>query len=319
MAEPKVSEVEFVRLFRELGGAPLARKLGCTTRKVFERRRSIEKRLGVTIEPPIQNLFHNPKAERVNYPQRKNLELRDGTVFVASDFHYWPGEPSVIHRAIIHLIKEIKPLGLIANGDVMDASKVSRHPPIGWQDRPDLVEEVETAQNRLHEIRQALSRKARTIWTLGNHDARFETRLATVAPEYAKISGVHLHDHFPLWETAWSVWVNESVVIKHRFKGGIHAVHNNALWAGKTIITGHLHSAKVTPLSDYNGTRYGVDTGCVADVDHKAFIDYTEDNPKNWRSAFCVLTFVDGKLLCPELVLKVDNDSVEFRGRIIRV
>lgn len=109
------------------------------------------------------------------------------------------------------------------------------------------------------------------------------------------------------------------MVVKHRFKGGIHAPHNNTMWAGKTVVTGHLHSAKVIPFDDYNGTRYGVDSGCIADTDAKAFLNYTEDNPRSWRSAFVLLTFKGGRLMYPELVLKWDSGSVQFRGNIIGV
>jgi hypothetical protein len=87
--------------------------------------------------------------------------------------------------------------------------------------------------------------KARRIWTLGNHDSRFETRLATVAPEYANVHGVHLKDNFPLWEPCWATFINSDVVVKHRFKSGLHAPHNNTMWAGRTIVTGHLHSQKI--------------------------------------------------------------------------
>ncbi len=204
------------------------------------------------------------------------------------------------------------------NGDVIDACSISRFPPIGWESLPTVQQEIEAAQDRLHEIEQAAG-KAHKIYSLGNHDSRFETRLATVASEFAKVRGMHLKDHFPLWQACWSIFVNDSVVIKHRFKGGIHATHNNAIWSGRSIITGHLHSAKVTPLSDYNGTRYGVDTGCIADTEHRAFVDYTEDNPKNWRSAFCLLTFKDGRLLQPELAIVWDKNHMEFRGEVIRV
>jgi hypothetical protein len=41
--------------------------------------------------------------------------------------------------------------------------------------------------------------------------------------------------------------VNDSVMVKHRWKGGIHATHNNAVESGVSFCTGHLHSAKVTP------------------------------------------------------------------------
>jgi hypothetical protein len=113
------------------------------------------------------------------------------------------------------------------------------------------------------------------------------------------------------------------VVVKHRFKGGIHATHNNTLWAGKTIVTGHLHSLKVTPLSDYNGTRWGIDTGTLADpasnTEGGPQFHYNEDNPQNHRSGFIVLTFKDGQLLWPEVCNVIDQNHVSFRGEVIRV
>jgi len=109
------------------------------------------------------------------------------------------------------------------------------------------------------------------------------------------------------------------VVVKHRYKGGIHATHNNTVGSGKTIVTGHLHSLKVTPYSDYNGTRYGVDTGTLADTDGPQFVDYLEDSPTNWRSGFIVLTFKDGELLYPEIVQKFSDNHIQFRGQVIDV
>ena len=150
-------------------------------------------------------------------------------------------------------------------------------------------------------------------------NSRFETRLATVAPEYAKIHGIHLKDHFPDWEPCWSVFINDDVVVKHRFKAGIHAPHNSTMWAGRTIITGHLHSLKVMPITDYNGTRWGVDCGTLADIYGPQFGGYMEDNPRSWRSGFIVLTFRDGHLMWPEVVHVIGEGRVEFRGEIVEV
>jgi len=205
------------------------------------------------------------------------------------------------------------------NGDVMDFPQVSRHPPIGWEGHPEIAEEIEAAQEQLHKIELAVTRSCDLVWSLGNHDGRFETRLATVAKEYARLNGFHLKDYFPAWSACWRCDINDDVVVKHRHKGGIHATHNSTLWAGKTTITGHLHSQKVAPFTDYNGTRWGVDSGCLADPSAKAFLDYTEANPLNWRSGFAVLTFVNGRLLPPELVTVWDQKSVVFRGEIIKV
>lgn len=277
-----LSDREFVQAWIELGPARMSRQYGIVERALQNRRRRLENR-GIVFHAPSDR----PEVRVVvaTYPWQADLSIRNGTVIIASDAHYWPGNPSLMHRALVYFCKELKPRAMIYNGDVIDAVTIKRFPPIGWEGNPQLADEIEAAKERLHEIEKAAF-KAEKIWTLGNHDARFETRLASVAPEYAKIHGVHLKDHFPLWRTAWSAWINNDVVVKHRFKGGVNAPRNNTIYAGKTMITGHLHSAQVIPFSDYNGTRYGVDSGCIADTDHKAFVDYTEANPLNWRSAF---------------------------------
>jgi hypothetical protein len=249
---------------------------------------------------------------------RKELEVLDGTVIVFSDAHYWPGEPSTAHRALVEFCKRINPVAVVCNGDAIDGSAISRHPPIGWESCPSVKEELEVCQERLGEI-ASVAGEASLTWLLGNHDARFETRLAQVAPEFKDIHGIHLKDHFPDWDCGWSLFINGDVVIKHRFKGGAHAPYNNTITSGLSMVTGHLHSAKVTPFTDYRGTRYGVDTGCLADTYHPAFQGYCEDNSRDWRAAFCVLTFVDGTLLMPELVLVFDQNRVQFRGELISV
>jgi hypothetical protein len=249
---------------------------------------------------------------------RKELEVENGTVIVFSDAHYWPGEPSVGHRALVHFVKKIRPAVIVCNGDAIDGSAISRHPPIGWESCPSVKQELEVCQDRLGEI-AAASKTDNLIWLLGNHDARFETRLAQVAPEFKDVHGIHLRDHFPAWEPGWSLHINDNVVVKHRYKGGTHAPFNNTVTSGRSIVTGHLHSAKVTPYTDYNGTRYGVDTGCLANTYHPAFQGYLEDNSRDWRQAFAILTFADGSLLMPELVLVYGPDSVQFRGEIINV
>lgn len=249
---------------------------------------------------------------------RKELEVQNGTVIIFSDAHYWPGEPSTAHRALVKFCRDLKPAVVVCNGDAIDGSSISRHPPIGWESCPSVKEELEVCQERLGEIVAAFS-EAERYWLLGNHDARFETRLAQVAPEFRDIHGIHLHDHFPGWQRGWTLRINNTVTITHRIGGGENAPLNNTIKSGMSTVTGHLHSAKVIPFTDYSGTRYGVDTGCLADIYHPAFQSYLEDNPRNWRSGFCVLTFVDGSLLMPELCLVYDQERVQWRGELISV
>lgn len=267
-----------------------------------------------------QHVYRDRKAGVVaEHAPRLEVSVDTGVALIFSDCHYWPGPASTAHRALVQFAHEFEPKLLICNGDAVDMAGASRHPPIGWEKRPSIQDEIEAAQDRLGAVISACTKRTRRIWNLGNHDARFETKLASSAPEYAKVAGIHLYDHFPEWDRAWSTWINDDVVVKHRFKGGLHAPWNNTMNAGKTVVTGHLHSAKVHPFTDYNGTRFGVDTGCLADPFGPQFTNYTEDNPRNWVSAFGVLTFNKGKLLWPELVVVWDEDTVQFRGKLISV
>ena len=253
-----------------------------------------------------------------HHPGRVPLTVRDGTVIMGSDAHYLPGTVSTAHRALVRLTRELHPKAVVLNGDVLDFAAISRFPAIGWEKRTTVEQEIKEAQARLAEIRAAAGR-APLVWSLGNHDARFETRLAEVAPEFARVKGIHLKDHFPHWSPCWSCWINDDVVVKHRFKGGVHAPYNNTVFSGKTLVSGHDHMLKVTPFSDYNGVRWGVDLGTMAVPYGPQFTNYTEDNPVNWQQGFGVFTFHKGRLLWPELVHVIGEGQVAFRGKVWRV
>ena len=316
--QTKIDEKSFIELFESLGPRETARRLKMGWRNVLKRRESIEKRLGRQIVSPPSKF--NPRTTRVGieHPRWLERQVHDGVVLIGSDAHYWPDIISTAHKAFVRFAKKLLPKIIVMNGDVMDGASISRFASIGWENKPTLVDELKACLERMGEIEKVRG-NAELLWPLGNHDGRFETRLATVAPEYAKIHGVHLKDHFPYWQPCWSVKINKDVVIKHRFKGGIHAPHNNTLWAGTTLITGHLHQLKVMPISDYNGTRYGVDSGTLADPYGPQFSSYTEENPLCWKSGFCVLTFRNGELLPPELVTVLRDGIVTFRGEVLEV
>lgn len=317
MAAATVSEDEFVRIWNDSGGSAtaVARVLKLDPRAVHSRRVRIESKRG----QPLLSVSSRSDRPKKLPPGRISANLPNGVILVGSDVHIWPGELTTAQRAFIKLSSELKPDLVVINGDLFDGATISRHPPSIWgmEARPNVKTELEACQDFLTTVQKAAG-GAKRLWTWGNHDSRYEARLAASTPEYEGVQGFALKDHFPEWTIGMSLWVNDEVVIKHRWHNGIHAVYNNALKGGKSIVTGHLHSLKVTPWTDWNGTRYGVDTGTLADPDAVQF-DYAEDNAKNHRSGFAVLTFRDGKLLLPELVQVWDDDRVQFRGELISV
>jgi hypothetical protein len=314
MPPATTTDEEFMAVFTAVGSKRASVILNTTERNVNYRRRRLEAKYGPLAAPTKQP---------TQYPGRVPLSIKNGTLLVGSDFHIWPGEASTCLRAFKKFVKDLQPSAVILNGDVMDFPRISRHPQ-NWESAPDPQEEIEAAQDHLNDIVQACKRGAHKIWTLGNHDARFESMIANAAPQYRGVKGVHLSDHFGCWTKAMSCLINEEIeggqtMVKHRWKSGQGATRANTLNAGISMVTGHLHSQNVRPLSDYRRhDRYGVDTGCVADKEHRAFT-YTEDSALDWRSGFALLTYRDGILMPPELVTKMDAKTVWFRGALHRV
>jgi hypothetical protein len=320
----KLTDKEFIALWRSTGGAAeLSRVLGLNLAGIFKRRRRIEARYGIILDG-------SGNAPRTIGETRTYIDVRNGSVVNFSDCHYWPGLVSLAHQALCILVKEMRAevKVLLANGDIFDGATCSRHDPLHWQVVPQVFDELKAVQDRLSEIQRAAP-NAKRLHTVGNHDSRFDRFLANNVPEFAGVKGMSLADHIPEWPISYSVMVNDGVpggatMYKHAFKGGIHAPRNNALSAGISIVTGHLHSQKQTPITDYLGTRYGVDAGMLASPFAPSFA-YTLDNPCDWRSGFAYLTYDNkGRLLPPELcelqhwrTKRGVHGRAVFRGKVI--
>jgi len=320
---PHVSEEVFVESCNRTNStSEVMKELGLGRTSVIQRRNRYYEKTNDFI--PLDKNSHNKSLRNtdslVRHSQvRTKVDLDDGCIIVVSDAHYLPGTVSTAHRAAVYITKELKPDIVVMNGDAFDGAKISRFGRIGWEKAPTVTEEIEAVQDRMEELANA-SLNSRLLFTWGNHDLRFNTRLSGKVEEFEGVDGFTFEERFPRWLFSMSVMVNENLMIKHRWANGVHAVYNNVLKSGTSIITGHLHSLKVTPWTDYTGTRYGVDTGTLAEPMGEQF-SYAEDSPRNHRSGFVVLTIKDSKVLPPELceVISEEDGTCFFRGRLFAV
>jgi len=316
----KISDPDFISGWR---GDPcperLAERWGVTVRQIYSRRNIIESRYGISLPSAFNDRSGRGAADE-NLPKRGIRRETDvtGTVIVFSDAHFWPGIKTTAFKALVTLIKELKPKMVVCNGDAFDGARISRHDPIGWENRayplPRVPDEVEAVREAMDEIRVAY-RGARHVWNLGNHDIRLARYLAMNASEVEGLLGTSLDDHVRHWDIGWSLMLNGHTMVKHRYNNGIHATYNNTLRAGTTMVTGHLHRLQVTRWADYNGVRWGVDTGTLLEIGPdvpQTF--YAEDNPAPHGSGFAVLTFDKSKMLLPPELAEVINGRCYFRG-----
>jgi metallophosphoesterase superfamily enzyme len=322
MAAPTCTTEQFKRLAHELQSAELvAKTLGITDRASHARWRSIENREGIIL-PRFDRRLNKQTVGLSDNKAVVSIEVTDGVVLVGSDFHIVSQQWTTMQRAFIHFAEKLKPQAIIVNGDVADFAIIGRHASIGWEARPSVKQELDSIQEYLGLLAKAAP-AARKVWPLGNHDARFESRLAALVPEYKEVLGIHLKDHFPLWLPCWRCDINPSgdwVIVRHREKGGEHADFRNVVEAGVHMVTGHDHRAGVTLWRTYRGRFFSTRCGFMADSPQDPqFVNYLEAKEPNWHPGFGVFTFKAGRLMPPELVLRERDGVVSFRGEEIEV
>ncbi|MGH7807761.1 MAG: metallophosphoesterase family protein [Thermodesulfobacteriota bacterium] len=326
MSKPRVSDDEFIDTYRRLQSLKaVSDALGMQHQNVHARRKRIEKRYGVVLPQFDTRPAYNRSSYENHDPALIHLKIDTGNVIVFSDAHYHPAyEPWTCHRALVRFCKELKPKIVISNGDIFDFPSISRHHRIGWENRPTVQQELEYVQDRLEEVEKA-SIGAKFYRTWGNHDLRFDGILANKMAELEGVKGTCLKDHIPRWNPCWALQINKyEAYISHRWKTSVHSPHNNTKDAGVSYGTGHDHFPRVDPWSDLRGLRFGFNSGTLADISEEDGSDispfrYREQAPNHWWSSFITLSFVDGKMLEPQLVRKWNKDTVQYCGRLITV
>jgi hypothetical protein len=267
-----------------------------------------------------------PEPTGADFAETKRIRvvIENGTLAIGSDAHVTPGRPvSTAMRGFVHVIQALQPKLVCLNGDLLDCASISRFPKSGWQRRLTLKEELAEGQARMRDIARAAP-DAERIYTRGNHDGgRWDSWLSNKVPEFDGVAPTFA-SHFPDWRHCVSLQINHDTVVKHRWHGGTGAARNNTLKSGQSLITGHSHRLGVVSFTDWNGTRYGVESGTLADPASDLF-DYAEDNPTDWQPGFVILHFVAGRLMLPQIVPvileseKAGEGQIYWAGRVVWV
>ena len=123
MVQAACSDEDFIDLWHKHKSATtISRILDVNVRNVMGRRKTLENKYNIALESKEGG------TPRLTIPENKvrtNLSIENGTIIVGSDCHYWPGYVSSAHRAFVHLIKKLKPSGIVLNGDIMDNATIS--------------------------------------------------------------------------------------------------------------------------------------------------------------------------------------------------
>lgn len=294
------------------------RKAGMTFDQVaiemgYGRKDSFMRRVGQVNSRYGQNTIAIP-IEPYNIPYRTQTYDLDHefTAVVFTDPHFWPDQTSPAFWILLEILQHVQPELILCCGDVVDGARISRHPRIGWEDRPSFIDELEAAQEHMKLIAE-VSPDSDREWTLGNHDMRFENFLSSHIGELEGLKGTRLSDHFPAWNLSTSIFINQTLYGQHAWRGGRYAAYNNALQSGASHISGHLHTLWHKAITDLRGVRYGICAGTLAWPASPQFT-YLQGNPTDWQCGLYVIHFA-GQRITPEPVLVGPDGVAVWSGR----
>jgi hypothetical protein len=280
-------------------------------RSVKRRRRAVERNLSTTLRG-----FQDHPSEKLPYDSELIVVDHPITIMPFFDAHFWPVdivEPSPAYWIYLQILSELQPDYVVNGGDSFDGAAISRHPPRSYSDLdyPSVQEELQANQQLLGFI-EAEAGDAEFLWTPGNHCYRFEKKLAADAPQFNGVPGFSLPEHFPKWKFAHRWACDATLMIIHKWKGGVHAARNNALNAGISVASGHLHHLYVRPVTfAFNRTVLGIEGGTLADPNGPQF-RYV-DGPPDWQMGFPII-YVDGQDVRAEEV-RVQDGKALWRGK----
>jgi len=214
----------------------------------------------------------NADAEEISIARKI---LREGfRVLVIGDIHLPYEHPeylefckSIYHKHNCNLV--------VLTGDVVDAHATSRHPVI-----PDAYGAGDELQYSIDKLKFWHDAFPYAKVCIGNHDARMN-RAASDAKipvkwikEYKEVLEV------PTWEFADEFIFDDIIYLHGMGTSGMSAAIKRALYAGKSVCMGHLHSESSVIYQRTSGRNiFGMIVGCGVDMKSYAMM-YAKNNPK---------------------------------------
>lgn len=120
-------------------------------------------------------------APYVVKPERLTADDGGYVLLSISDTHSQFLDPFV-WLGFLSAVRELKPDGVLFNGDILEGAEISRHPQIpGWTE--PLQSEFDFAREMIRQVREDAGHRGDLFWTGGNHDV---DRLAMYLTQTAK-------------------------------------------------------------------------------------------------------------------------------------
>jgi len=254
---------------------------------------------------------NNQKAIQVVQPVSQ-----EGTWVAFFDLHC-PFHNQKLLNAAMKIVEDIKPVGLILGGDVLDMHSLSSHDKgkiaiqginLGYE-----YDETNRGLDQIEDYDWAYK-----VYVEGNHEARHKKYMSSVdnnklgsalkSPVEAltlKDRGYDIYANYPNDE-----YILGDLTIYHGESFSVHVAHSDLQKMKKSIMFGHTHRQQSHSESEIDA--YNV--GAMADFNSPVFNYAGKIQKKSWSNGLAIITVVEGKAHVE--ILKWKNNRLVFGGKI---
>lgn len=235
--------------------------------------------------------------------------------FIISDMHI-PYQDDCALDILFKIQYSLRPKNVIINGDFFDFPKISR-----FSTDPMDKENFEDSMQIGTDIIKRLQRYSNIIFIEGNHDLRLRKAIWNDLPYLAgkitleKLLNSELDNPIKFVKSSdreAMLWWDDNVLIGHFNKVMKHAAYTAKNLCDQykcSIIQAHTHRQGVYRNRTYNGTIWGVEGGCLCDMNPQ-YVAHPD-----WSQGFCIYQRRH-KSINIEMV-HIENGSCVFRGKLI--
>jgi metallophosphoesterase superfamily enzyme len=199
-----------------------------------------------------------------------------------------PFQDQPVVELVLDFISQLRPHGVILNGDIIDGYGLSKFPR-----KSDITHTLADEIRQVQGVLAALQDIPQKVYILGNHDQRIADYIDRQAPGIASLPNLRFEE---VVQTA--TYGYRTVGYKEVFHLGKLAVthgHHVRKQAGATamahlqqygqsVLVGHCHRLAQVYHTDLNGTHVGIESGCLCRLDGLGYMP----NP-DWQQGFVVV------------------------------
>jgi predicted phosphodiesterase len=234
------------------------------------------------------------------------------TWVVLSDLQIPFQDERVVDLAV-NFVADLKPHGVILNGDVVDCYTISDYTrdPLHKKDLQGEIDESSALMNRL-----AKHTKER-IWVGGNHEDRLRRYLWSRAPEFGSLESLQFSKLFRCAEYGFTYYkyghlyrLGKLVVthgsIVRRHSGHTAKAHFEKY--GKSVLVGHTHRLGAYYHTNLEGPHVAYEGGCLCRLDPE-YVQHPD-----WQHGFAVVHVDERRYFNVQLVPIFNYASFFFGG-----